>query len=122
MPVFDPPNMRGLLSRVIATSPTDVKLVAERLHDHAFERRIRPAEARAIARDLGFDDLAALCTHMGLSARIAERWSRFGISGEMGQVLSFMAAERRRLRVATDEFEAMTHVGLDEFLKDRGLI
>lgn len=122
MPGFDPPDMKGLLSRVIGTSPRDIRLVAERLHDHALEPRLPPAEARALVRSLGFADLDDFCARIGLPARIAERWSRFGISGEMGQVLRFMAAERARMAEATEEFESMTHAGLDDFLKDRGLL
>lgn len=122
MPAPGPSDVRNLITKVMGASPADIRLVAQRLHDHAFERRLSPEETRQVVRDLGYDSLEAFCAHIGLPPHIAERWGRFGVSGEMRQVFSLLADQRRRLAEAVAEFEAMTHVGIDDFLRERGLI
>lgn len=122
MPNVTPEDVRALFSKVMKASPADIKLVAERLHDHAFEPRM-PAEAmRAFVREMGYDSLHAFCAQIGLHPRIADRWDRFGVSGEMGQVFMLLASQRKRLAEAVEEFESMTHVGVDDFLRERGLL
>lgn len=119
---FTPPDMRALLGKVMNASPLDIRFVAQRLHDHAFEPRL-PAEAtRAFVRELGYEDLHAFCAAIGLPPHIADRWDRFGLSGEMRQVLVHMTDERKRLAQAIEEFESITHVGIDDFLRERGLL
>ena len=75
-----------------------------------------------IAAPRSAPDLEAFCADIGLPAHIAERWGRFGVSGEMRQMFLFMANQRRRLADAVAEFEEQTHVGMDDFLRERGLI
>jgi hypothetical protein len=106
----------------MGASPSDMRLVAQRLHDHAFEARMSAEDTREFVSALGYDSLEAFCADIGLPAHIAERWGRFGVSGEMRQMFLFMANRRRRLSDAVSEFEAMTHVGIDDFLRERGLI
>ncbi|MEO3388361.1 hypothetical protein [Mesorhizobium sp. CAU 1741] len=122
MSEFTPPDMRSLLGKVMKASPTDIKFMAQRLHDHAFEPRMSAEATRAFARELGHEDLKAFCLAIGLPAHVAERWDRFGLSAEIMHVLTFMLAERQRLVEAIDEFEANTHVGVDDFLRERGLL
>jgi hypothetical protein len=109
MPPFGPSDVRNIVSKVMSASPADIKLVAQRLHDHAFE-------------ELGYESLDAFCTDLQLPAHIAERWARFGISVEMRQVLTLLVTHRRRMNEAVREFEDVTNAGLDDFLRERGLI
>ena len=79
-------------------------------------------DTRAFVCELGYDSLEAFCADIGLPAHIAERWGRFGVSGEMRQVFTLLANQRRRMAEAIAEFEEMTHVGIDDFRRERGLI
>lgn len=122
MAEFSPPDIRSLIGKVIKASPSDIRFMAQRLHDHAFEERMSAATMRALVRELGHADIAAFCAAVGLPRHVAERWDRFGLSAEMQQVLAFMVAERRRLAAAVEDFESATHVGIDDFLRERDLI
>lgn len=122
MPDFTPPDMRSLIGRVIKASPSDIRLVAQRLHDHAFEPRMSAEQTRAFVRELGYESLHAFCEALGLPPHIAERWDRFGVSGEMKQMFALLADQRSRLAAAIEQFEASTHVGIDDFLRERGLL
>ncbi|AMS44842.1 hypothetical protein N7E70_028390 (plasmid) [Aminobacter sp. NyZ550] len=122
MPDFNPENVRSLVSKVMRASPSDVRLIAQRLHDHAVEERMSPEAARAFVTELGYGSLEAFCADIGLPGHIAERWGRFGVSGEMRQVFTLLAAQRRKMAEAIAEFEAMTHVGIEDFLRERGLL
>jgi hypothetical protein len=120
----NPNDLRQVLAKAIHTlpSPNDLKLVAQRLVDHAVERRLSVAEVDAIVQELGYRNLETFCRDAGLPEHIIERWQRFGISSEMGQVFAFLALQRKRVRDAVDEFESTRHVGLEEFFRERGLI
>jgi hypothetical protein len=122
MPAFDPADVKTLFGKVMGASPSDIKLVAQRLHDHAFEPRMSADETKQLVTGLGYHSLDAFCADIGLPAHIAERWSRFGVSGEMKQVFTLLAGHRKRVAEAIAEFEAMTHVGVEDFLRERGLI
>lgn len=122
MPAFGPSEVRNLVSKVMGASPADIRLVAQRLHDHAFEARMSAPETRAFIAELGYESLEAFCADIGLPTHIAERWGRFGVSGEMRQVFTLLASQRKRMAEAIEEFEEMTHVGVDDFLRERGLI
>lgn len=122
MPDFTSPDVRSLIGKAMKASPSDVRLVAQRLRDHALEPRLSAGETRALVRELGYDSLSAFCDALGLPAHIAERWDRFGVSGEMKQVFGLLAAHRARLATAIEEFEAATHVGIDDFLRERNLL
>jgi hypothetical protein len=112
----------ALCSKVMTASPSDIRLVAQRLHDHAFEPRLSVEETRELVTELGYESLEKFCVDLGLSSHIAERWSRFGVSHEMKQVFTLLAAQRKRVAEAVAEFENMTHVGVEEFLRERGVI
>lgn len=117
-------DIRHALAKAITTfpSPNDLRLVAQRLVDHAVEPRLSPADIDAMVQELGYRDLDGFCRDVGLPGHIAERWKRFGVSSEMGQIFTFLVQQRRRVRDAVDEFESTRHVGLDEFFSERGLI
>ncbi|WP_367714409.1 hypothetical protein AB2N04_00460 (plasmid) [Nitratireductor sp. GISD-1A_MAKvit] len=119
-----PPRVSSLINKVLANAPqpNDIRLLAQRLHDHALEPRSTPEETQALVADLGYKNIAAFCEAAGLPGHLADRWERFGISGEMRQVLLLLAAQRRAMVEAVREFEATTHVGLDDFMRERGLI
>lgn len=122
MPAFGPSEVMALCSKVIGTAPSDIRLVAQRLHDHAFEPRLSAEDTRYLVTELGYENLETFCADLGLPAHIAERWSRFGVSHEMKQVITLLATQRRRTADAVAEFEGMTHVGVEDFLRDRGVI
>ncbi len=122
MPPFGPSDVRNIVSKVMSASPADIKLVAQRLHDHAFEERLSGEDTARLVQELGYESLEAFCTDLQLPAHIAERWARFGISVEMRQVLTLLVTHRRRMNEAVREFEDMTNAGLDDFLRERGLI
>ena len=117
-------DLRQVLAKAIYTlpTPTDLRLVAQRFVDHAIEPRLSPADVDTIAQDLGYADLESFCRDVGLPDHITERWKRFGISSEMGQIFAFLSLQRSRVREAVDEFESTRHVGLDDFFRERGLI
>lgn len=114
----------SLIGKVLANAPHpgDIRLLAQRFQDHALEPRSTPEETLSLVADLGYDSIEAFCAAAGLPAHLADRWSRFGISGEMRQVILLIATQRRAMIEAVKEFEATTHVGLDDFMRERGLI
>jgi hypothetical protein len=120
----NPNDLRQALAKAMHTlpSPNDLKLVAQRLVDHAVERRLSVEEVDSIVQELGYQNLETFCRDAGLPDHIIERWKRFGISSEMGQVFAFLAMQRKRVREAVEEFESTRHVGLEEFFRERGLI
>ncbi|MCR4269165.1 hypothetical protein [Nitratireductor sp. ZSWI3] len=119
-----PAKVPSLIGKMLANAPhpNDIRLLAQRFHDHALEPRSTPEETRALVADLGYGSIDAFCAAAGLPAHLADRWTRFGISGEMRQVLLLIAAQRRAMIEAVQAFEAMTHVGLDDFMRERGLL
>jgi hypothetical protein len=120
----DSSDIRQVLAKAIYTlpSPTDLRFVAQRFVDHAIEPRLSPSDVSAIVQDLGYPDLESFCSDIGLPDHITERWKRFGVSSEMGQIFAFLGRQHGRVRDAVDEFESTRHVGLDEFFRERGLI
>ena len=96
--------------------------MAQRFVDHAVEARLPPSEVDVIAQELGYSDLEDFCRDVGLPHHIVERWKRFGVSFEMGQVFSFLVRQRKRVQDAVAEFESTRHVGLDDFFEERSLI
>jgi len=122
MPAFNPSELRSVIGKVMGSSPSDIRLVAERLRDHALDERMSPEETRLFLARLGYESIEAFCSAIGLPVHTARRWERFGVSSEMKQVFSLLATQRKRMAEAVEEFESMTHVGIDDFLRDRGLI
>lgn len=112
----------GLFDKIIGISPSDVSLLGRRFYDHVVERRTSPEETQTLLSECGYDSVEAFCADIGMPAHIAHRWSRFGISGEMYRVLLHMRDRRQEMSEAVSDFESMTHVGIDEFLRDRGLL
>lgn len=112
----------SVVTKVLGMVPSDVRLIAQRFHDHALEPRLSPEETAALVAELGYDSIGLFCIAAGLPEHLAVRWSRFGISGEMHRVLRLMAAQRRAVAEAIEEFESMTHVGIDDYMRDRGLV
>jgi hypothetical protein len=121
MPSFNMSEFRTAFGRVMG-APSDIRLVAERIRDHALDKRLSPEETRAIVANLGYENLDTFCAAIGLPSHIARRWDRFGVSSEMKQVFELLVDQRRRMAAAVDEFESMTHVGIDDFLRERGLM
>ena len=119
-----PVRVPSLIGKVLANAPqpSDIRLLAQRLQDHALEPRSTPEETRSLVTDLGYEGIEAFCAAAGLPPHLADRWTRFGISGEMRQVLLLIAEQRRAMIEAVKEFEATTHVGLDDFMRERGLL
>lgn len=115
------PPVPSFVKSLIETSPADMRLLLRRVADHAVEERLSPEETRALMRRLGHENIASFCAQVGLAGHVAERWNRFGISIEMTQVLLFIAARQEKMEAAIAEFEAATHVGLDDFMRERGL-
>lgn len=111
-----------LVKSLIDTSPGDMRMLLQRFRDHALEERFSAEDTELLLNKLGYDGIQAFCADAGLPDHVAERWSRFGISFEMKQVLLFMLAQRRRVQEAVAEFEDTTHVGLDDFMQERGLV
>jgi len=122
MSTFSPSELRSVIGKVMVASPSDMRLFAERLRDHVLETRMSPEETRAFVAKFGYDSLDAFCSAIGLPPHIARRWDRFGVSFEMKQVFALLLDQRRRVAEAVAEFESMTHVGIDEFIRERGLI
>lgn len=109
----------GILSKLAESSPRDIQLVAERLHDHAIDERMSAPELKALLGELGYSDIFSFCEAAGIASHVAKRWERFGVSSEMRAVLIMLQAQNQRFRDATNEFEAITHVGLVDFLRGR---
>src|SRR5690606_15652775 len=117
-----PESIPSAVGRTLGRVPADVRLLVQRLQDHALDPRLSPAETAELMRALGYRSVAAFCTAAGLPGHLADRWMRFGISGEMRQVLLLMATYRRAVSDAVGEFEAATHVGVEDFMAERGLV
>ncbi|MBN9044328.1 MAG: hypothetical protein J0H18_01525 [Rhizobiales bacterium] len=117
-----PINVRDILNKVSETSPSDLQLLAERLHDHALDERMPAETLRDCVVGLGFEGIAEFCAAAGIPDHVARRWQRFGVSSEMRAVLLFMLAEKKRAEQAVREFETVTHVGLIDFLQGRGVL
>ena len=116
MPPF-PAEVLTILNRVIGSSPADL-----RLHDHALEERMSGEELRSALEKLGYRTVAEFCAELDIPPHVAERWERFGVSVEMKQVFTFLIDQRKRFVEAVKEFEAITHVGLEDFLRSRGVL
>lgn len=121
MPPF-PSEVKSILNRVMDSSPSDLRLFAQRLHDHAVEERMPADEVKASLSLLGYKNIADFCADLELPGHVAERWERFGVSAEMKQVFGLLLKQRQRFAEAAAEFEACTHVGLLNFLKGRGVL
>ncbi|GHC70223.1 hypothetical protein [Limoniibacter endophyticus] len=122
LPPLPPEKMGNIVTQVMKVGPRDLRLIAQRLYDHALEPRMPPGATKALVADLGYRNLREFCAAIGLPEHIADRWSRFGISSEMRQVLLLVTEQRLRMIEAIEEFESMTHCGIDDFLKSRGLM
>lgn len=109
----------GILTRLAESAPRDIQFVAERLHDHAVEERMSATDLRALLSELGYDSISDFCDVASIPLHVARRWERFGVSSEMRAVLLLMQAQRRHFDQVTKEFEAITHVGLLDFLRSR---
>jgi len=109
----------GILNKLAESSPRDIQLVAERFHDHAIEDRMTASDLRALLVELGYSSVSDFCGAAGIPLHVAKRWERFGVSLEMRAVLMMMQSQRKRFEQATHEFEAITHVGLVDFLRSR---
>jgi len=112
----------GPLRKVINMSPADIGLITRRVYDHVVERRMSPEETQSLVAECGYGSVEDFCAEIGMPEHIARRWSRFGISGEMRLVLLHMRDRQRRMEGAVKDFESMTHVGVDDFLKERGVL
>ena len=112
----------GPLSKVINMSPSDIALITRRVYDHVIEKRTSPEETRMLISECGYGSIEEFCSAVGLPAHIAQRWCRLGISGEMRLVLMHMRDRQRLVKEAVDDFESMTHVGVDDFLQERGVL
>ena len=121
MPKF-PNQLHTILNRVFESSPSDLKLVAQRLHDHAIEERMSADDVKDCLSQLGYDNITDFCRDLDMPVHVAERWERFGVSAEMRQVFGMLINQRKRFAAAVNEFEAITHVGLVEFLRGRGVL
>ena len=115
-------NLPLLMRRIVDGSPSDIRLLAQRLQDHTIERRMPPDEVTALVQSMGFDGLTEFCAKVGLPPHVAKRWSQFGVSSEMSLVLTFLASQRRDVAAAASDFDAWNHVGLEDFLRDRELL
>lgn len=109
----------GILNKLAKSSPRDIQFVAERLHDHAVEERMSASDLRALLSELGYSTISGFCDAAGIPAHVVRRWERFGVSSEMRAVLLMMQTQRQRFEQATHEFEAITHIGLVDFLRSR---
>ncbi|WP_173931898.1 hypothetical protein [Chelativorans sp. Marseille-P2723] len=114
--------MPTLVKSLIDTTPGDMRMLLQRFRDHALEERMSPVDTELLMADLGYDSIQAFCADADLPEHVAERWSRFGISFEMRQVLTFMLRQRQRIRKAVTDFESVTHAGLDDFMQEKGVI
>lgn len=117
-----PSDVKSILSKVMRASPSDVLMIAERLHDSALEERMSPKDVAALGARLGYTDLDSFGDALGVPRSTVERWKRFGASAEMRQLLTLIVDQRLRMKAAVKEFEEMTHVGLDDFFRERGLL
>lgn len=117
-----PTEVRTIINRVMESSPGDLRLVAQRLHDHAVEERMPAEDVKQCLTQLGYTDIEAFCKDLDMPAHVAERWRRFGVSAEMRQVFTLMIRQRRKFVDAIEEFEAITNSGLTDFLRDRGVL
>ena len=109
----------GMLTRLAEASPRDIQFVAERLHDHTVEERMSAADLKALLSELGYSSISNFCEMADIPLHVAKRWERFGVSSEMRAVLLMMQAQKRHFEQVTNEFEAITHVGLLDFLRSR---
>jgi len=117
-----PTPLKTILNHVMTSSPDDMRVAAQRLHDHLVAERMPPEELRLALSELGFQSIAEFCQEAGIAPHILERWESFGVAEDMRQILTYMIAEHHRFVQAVEEFEKVTHVGLMDFLRGRNIL
>jgi len=114
-------NLEQFARNSLQFRPSDIRLVLERVHSHVVKPRMSPEELLDVVRGLGFETVEAFGHHIGLEARTAESWARYGLSRDAAQLLLALLNYRQRLLDAMDDFEKTTQIPLDGFFEAQKL-
>lgn len=114
-----PPDLSRIVDRAFRFQPGDLRHVLDRIHAHAVEPRMTPEELEAAARVLGYSSVHAFGHGIGLPIRTIDAWMRLGVPQESAQLVRALVAMKDRFTLAAEEFDACTHVGLVDYLKDK---
>ena len=98
MPVFNSSELRSVIGKVMTSSPSDIRLFAERLRDHALYERMSGEETRAFVDASGEGDLA----------QFAGAATRYGNDGavNLGTLATRFGGIPRDVTVTADQLTA----------------
>ncbi|MBS7695894.1 MULTISPECIES: hypothetical protein [unclassified Chelatococcus] len=119
MPSHFPPDLGRIVDRAFGFQPRDIRHVLDRIHAHALEPRMAPAELEAAALALGYSSVYAFGHAVGLPIRTIDAWMRLGVPQESAQLVRALLAMQDRFTRAAEELDQYTHVGLVDYLRDK---
>ena len=71
---------------------------------------------------MGYDSIYDFASDYDLPKESVEDWRSVGMSYESAQLLRGLAKMKMNIRDTIIEFDSYTHVGLEDFFKDRNVI
>lgn len=102
--------------------PPDPRQALRRIHAHLVAPRLSGEEYAAIVKAMGYGSIYDFAADYNLPKESVEDWRNVGMSYECAQLLRGIAELKMNIRDTVVEFDSYTHVGLEEFFKDRKII
>lgn len=115
-------DQRGRGFPISLPFPPDPRQALRRIHAHLVAPRLSGDEFAAIVEAMGYDSIYDFASDYDLPKESVEDWRSVGMSYESAQLLRGLAKMKMNIRDTIIEFDSYTHVGLEDFFKDRNVI
>ena len=115
-------NKRGGTSPVPFPFPADPRHALRRIHAHLVAPRLSGEDFGLIIKAMGYDSIYDFAAEFDLPVQSVEDWRSAGMTFESAQLLRGLAKLKMDTNDAVLEFDSYTHVGLEDFFKERNLI
>ncbi len=115
-------EQKGLGFPISLPFPPDPRQALRRIHAHLVAPRLSGEEFAAIVDAMGYDSIYEFAEDYNLPKESIEDWRNLGMSYECAQLLRGIAELKTNIRDTVVEFDSYTHVGLEEFFKDRKIL